>query len=365
MKTVVILVYRMGVGGAERLIVEDVHELMRVGYAVRLVTFAPESRHSFLSALPEGCTTEQIPFKGVLDIRALRLLARLLRDTSSDLILTHLWFANTVGRFAAQLAGLSSRVISFEHNVYDTVKTRKQFFIDWLLQGWCAKVVAVSESVKESLIRHGIRESRIVVVPNAVDSARFTQAPPSHIREKLNLADSFLYLYVGRLTKQKGVDVLLDAFAKIPASRGHAALLIAGQGEERAAREIQATALGIAPRVFFLGVRDDIPSLMKTADCFVLASRFEGHPMVGIEAMAAGMPIVITDFPTGLGIFHNRENAIIVPREDSQSLACAMEEIQTDTALRESLAAHAVVDAQSFAIGSHREAILACLTQKP
>ncbi len=127
--------------------------------------------------------------------------------------------------------------------------------------------------------------------------------------------------FAGRLIPQKAVDVLVEAFARL--SSGY--LLIAGEGKESPMLEQKAKDLGVSDRVFLLGLRDDIPGLMKAADCFVLPSRYEGLPIVVLEAMGAGLPVILSDFSAARGMLRDGQDGIIVPREDVAALAEAIE----------------------------------------
>jgi len=359
MKSVCIVVYRLAVGGAEQVVVEEIREFLRRGFTVRLITLCPERTHSLMPRVPESCKKDVIEFHSLFDWRALVTLARLFRETKPDIIITQMWFANTVGRIAARWAGAHTRVLAFEQNVYDKLelKSRKQFLVDRYLQGWCRRVAAASEAIKESLVRCGIEGRRVVVIHDAIDIARMTNATPSPIRAELGIIGAFVYLFVGRLVHQKGVDVLLNAFAQ----QESGVLLIAGDGEERVQLERQVDALGIAPRVFFLGVRHDIPSLMKAADCFVLASRLEGLGIVLIEAMACGIPVIATSVDGIPEAVEHGKSGILVPSEDPVALAVALRQISGDSNMRKSMGEKGVERAaRLFSIETHVTGILAC-----
>ena len=356
MKSVCIVIYHLGVGGAEKIVVDEIQEFLRRGMRVNLITLNPERPQSLMADVPEACTRDMIHFDSIFDWRSLRQLAHHFKMMQPDLIISQLWFANAVVRIAASMAGLSKRVVVFEQNVYDNLKTWKQFLLDRLLQRRCVNIVAVSSSVKDSLVRHGIRANRIVVVFNAIDVERFANATPVSIRDELGINDAFLYLSVGRLVEQKAFDVLLDAFAKQRAG----ILAIAGQGEDRSKLEAQVAELGIQDRVFFLGVRHDIPNLMKAADCFVLASRWEGFGIVFAEAMAAGLPVVASNVDGIREVIVNGETGLLVPPEKRDELSDALMRIQENKELRQHLSLKGLKRARDyFSIEKHVSAILA------
>ena len=356
MHTVVVLINNLAFGGAERLAVDQVNEMHRRGIRVILITLRKErGDKSFVSicTIPES-QRHYVPCASLFDWRAYSALMTILRLERPSIVITHLWFSNAVGRIAAYNVGVA-RIVSFEHNVYDAVKTWKQFLLDWVLQILSTNIIAVSSAVSRSLVRHGIQESRISVIENAIDLARYRDAPVSTIRDELMIRDAFLYLFVGRLIHQKGVDILLKAFAETKNS----ALLIVGEGNEAESLQEIVRTLHIANRVHFLGVRTDIPSLMKTADCFVLPSRWEGMPMVLLEALAVGMPIVVSDFASAREIVRDGQSGIIVPINDIQALSEALRLVATKSVIRGTSEQSGMEDAMRFSIQRHIDILLA------
>ncbi len=350
----VIIINRLGIGGAERLVVDEVNELFRRNIPVKLVTLKREKKDSYIGfcRIPERdriC----IPFKTLYDIRAWRMLIAFLRDQKPEVVFTHLWFSNLIGRVAAWIAGCP-RVISFEHNVYDVVKTRKQFLVDFLLQYLSARIVAVSDSVRSSLIARGISTHRIVLVYNGIDLSRYAEATPSTIRADLSLEDSFVFLYAGRLIHQKGVDLLIEAFAHVEG----AYLLIAGTGIDKAVLETKVRDLHLESRVFFLGVRNDVPKLMKSADCIVVPSRWEGIGIVLLEAMACGTPLIVSEFGAAGEAVKAGESALMVPLGNTEALADSMNWIRSDSLLQRKLSDGGIKAVQQFSIQKHIDTIL-------
>ncbi len=347
---IAICINKLVSAGAERLVVDQIHEFRRRGIEVNLITLAPErDGDSFMPLVDLPIHAKHlIAFRSLLDVRSWLALIRLLRREKPDVLFTHLWFANTIGRIVGTLVGI--RTISFEHNVYDGVKTRKQFLVDRFLQDWCFKIVAVSEAVRDSLVRHGIARSRIVIVENGIDLARYREAMPADIDTK----DEFMYLFIGRLVRQKGVDVLLRAFANV--KKG--VLLIVGEGDKRVALERLARDLGLGDRVRFLGIRKDVPALLKRSDCLVLPSRFEGLGIVLIEAFASGTSVVATNVPAVRSFIADGVNAILVPVEDADTLAHAMWRIQEDPSLRQVLQRKAAESLDRFSITNEVDVLL-------
>jgi starch synthase (maltosyl-transferring) len=142
----------------------------------------------------------------------------------------------------------------------------------------------------------GLPEQRLTVIPNGVDLARIDEAAPIE-KATLGLPETArIALFIGRLTHQKGVDVLLAAAREVLPAHPDWRLVLVGDGPERQAvlSTIQADPR-LATHAHWLGRRDDVPRLLRTADLLVLPSRWEGMPNVVLEAMAARCPVVATD----------------------------------------------------------------------
>jgi glycosyltransferase involved in cell wall biosynthesis len=140
-------------------------------------------------------------------------------------------------------------------------------------------------------------EGRITAFPNGFDFSRLTPSGArSAIRAELGVDEgAFLWVTAGRLDPQKGYDLLLDAMVDVRRSHPGVRLAIAGDGPERSVLAAQLARLDLSPGVALLGDRPDVPAILAAADGFVLSSRWEGLPMVLLEAAAAKLPIVCTD----------------------------------------------------------------------
>lgn len=148
-----------------------------------------------------------------------------------------------------------------------------------------------------------------------------------------------LVVAVGRLTRQKGYDVMLDALAQVR-RRVPARLWIVGPGADQPALERQAAALGVLDAVHFWGFQRNPFAFMAAADLFVLSSRWEGFANVVAEAMACGAPVVSTDCPHGPGeIIQDGVSGLLARNEDAGSLAAAMLRVLEDPQLAARLAA--------------------------
>jgi glycosyltransferase involved in cell wall biosynthesis len=194
-------------------------------------------------------------------------------------------------------------------------------------------------------------------IPNTV---RAIEPPHADMSAKRILA-------AGRLTPQKGFDYLIRAFTPVAAAHPDWELRICGAGRAQAQLEAGIAEAGLEDRIVLAGPSDDIPGEMSRASIYVLSSRFEGFPLVLIEAMAKGMAVVAFDCPTGpRDIVDDHRNGILVPEKDVPGLSAGMMEMIEDEELRRRCGAAAVDTAGDYtmaAIGPKWDAMLQELVQ--
>ena len=225
--------------------------------------------------------------------QAVHRLAATLRRLRPHLVQSFLFHANVATRLAAPLAGRPWVVSGIR--VAEREKRWHRTF-DRLTQRLACGMVCVSEDVRQfSVDEAGLDPARLVVIPNGIAVEPYDRALPA-AKADLGLAEATrVALFVGRMTKQKGVDHLLDAFGEITEEQPDWVLLLVGDGSLRAALEQKARDdPRLAGRVRFLGRRGDVPNLLKRADLLVLPSLWEGMPNVVLEAMAAGRAVCVT-----------------------------------------------------------------------
>ena len=138
---------------------------------------------------------------------------------------------------------------------------------------------------------------RVKMIENGVDVERFGFDPSARerIRRELGVEDAFVVGHVGRFAFQKNHEFLLEAFAAIRRRVDNARLLMVGEGALFEQTQERASRLGLEQDVIFYGASYDVAGLMQAMDLFALPSRFEGLPVVGVEAQAAGLPVIFSD----------------------------------------------------------------------
>jgi glycosyltransferase involved in cell wall biosynthesis len=267
-------------------------------------------------------------------------IARFLRETQPEIVHTFLLTASLYGRLAAMLARVPV-VIGSEHNIYHR-KRRHHALAERLLMHGTASVVVVAESVRDFYIRQVHADpTKVDVIRNAVDWAHLaTTRTRVDVRRTLDLPlDRPVAGMIGRLTEQKGHAILFDALAQTPALQ-NVHLIVAGDGDLRESLRNRAEALGLSPRVHFLGVRRDVGDLLNAIDVFVLPSLWEGLPLALILAMGAG-PVVATRVAGVPEVVEDGRTGLLVPPADAEALGRAVAHLVTDPAAGRRLADNA------------------------
>lgn len=163
-----------------------------------------------------------------------------------------------------------------------------------LLRSFAALVI-VAEAQREVLTRSGIRNERIHSIPNGVDTQRYSAQAPAAQRSEFGLPETaFLFGCVARLSPEKNIAALVDAVAALRADGADVALLLVGDGPERAALTERIRATGVADITRFAGVVPDTSRIYPMLDAFVLPSLTEGMPLAVLEAMACERPVIAT-----------------------------------------------------------------------
>lgn len=156
---------------------------------------------------------------------------------------------------------------------------------------------------------------------------------------------------LGRLSPEKGFDLLIDAFAILRQRQPDWRLVVAGDGPQKEALVRQTERLGIAERVAFVGLCANVVALFRQADIFALPSRSEGFPNTLCEAMTCGLPVVAADCPMGpREIVRDGIDGLLVPPNDAPALAHSIERLQIDSGLRSRLAARATEVERRFSV---------------
>lgn len=285
----------LGVGGAERQVVDLADNMARRGHEVLIVYLSGPclTRPDDQSIRVVGVGMRKSVFGTVRAIAALR---QILGEFRPDVVHAHMVHANLLMR-TTRLVCRIPRLICTAHNTNEGGRSRMLAYrlTDWLSD---ANTNVSQEAVDAFVAKGAVRPGRMHALSNGIDVRRFAPDPEARarLRETLGVTpDQRVLLAVGRLFQAKDYPNLLRAFESIAIRFPRTLLWVVGDGPLRASLDALTRELGISDRVVFLGIRSDVPALMNAADLFVLSSAWEGFGLVVAEAMACERVVVATD----------------------------------------------------------------------
>jgi len=270
---------------------------------------------------------------GEFSLRNLRFLSGLLRRDRPAIV-----FYNTPHPAAAGiLAGgrSSGRPIQVYARRVD-FPLRRNPFSRWKHNRMDA-CVAISGAVRDTLARGGFDSARITVIPEGFDLAKFDQAPASPLELP---GDGPVFGCLAALTPEKGVDVLVRAFARHVASGHQSRLWVAGAGHQSEELHRLAAGLGLGERIRWLGFRPDPAGLARAMDALVMPSRSEGFGRAALYAMAACRPGVASAVGGLLDVVGDGETGLLVPPGEDAALAAALDRLAARPDERQALGQH-------------------------
>jgi len=317
------------VGGLERVVHALASGQRAAGHRVVVAAVLGRSAadHPFVQPLVDAdVEVVPLPLAPRAYLRERAAVVGICRRVRPDVVHTHGHRVDVVDAGAARRLGLPTVTTvhgftggDWKNRLYERLQRRAFRRFD--------AVVAVSRPLAADLVRAGVPAGRLHMVPNAW-SGRGDTLPRDSARSALRVAPRQFHIgWVGRLTAEKGADVLLAALGHL----GDLPLSVSVLGDGRARHELEALAArrGVANRVHWFGSVPDAARLFAGFDVFVLSSRTEGTPIVLFEAMAAGTPIVATAVGGVPDVLSSRE-ALLVPSDDPVALADAVRCVWAD-----------------------------------
>jgi glycosyltransferase involved in cell wall biosynthesis len=266
------------------------------------------------------------------DLLALFKLYKLFRQFRPHIVHTHTAKAGFLGRVAARLAGVPYVVHTYHgHILYGYYGPLKNLLLRWLetFCGWLSTaIIAISAQVKDDLVRYGVAPAqKIHIIPLGLELDAFLNCEKHRgkFRSELNVASDIpLIGIVGRIFPIKNHRLFLEAAAKVHTRVPHARFVIVGDGILRADMEAYAKELNLTANVIFTGWRRDLTRIYADLTTLVISSDNEGTPVSAIEAMASGCAVVATRVGGLPDIITDGETGLLVPPQDSESLAAAI-----------------------------------------
>lgn len=350
---VLLVAAELGVGGAERMLVELAAHLRRRGDAVALVA-APGPLDADLA--PLGLDRHRLQDRGrrLSGVAAGALVvARAVRRFRPDAAYAVNVKATAMAWLGARIAGRRVPLVACFHGVAPADDRRAT-----LVLRRADRVACVADALAARLRRAGVPPERLAVIPNAVaPAAPLTPARRAALDAELGLDGGPVVATVGRLAPQKAQDRFVRAAAVVASARPDARFLIVGDGPLAGELGALAAALGLGDRLRLTGRRADARDLIARSDVLVLTSDWEGRPLVALEALAAGTPLVappvqglaeLLDAGAGLALADTDPQTVAagvlrVLDGDAEALRRAGRRAVAEHRLEDALAAHAAL----------------------
>jgi glycosyltransferase involved in cell wall biosynthesis len=333
-------------GGPDKTILKSPRFLASAGYRNLCAYMHPPDDPGFdqlrQKAAGWGAPLLSVPDRGPWDGRVLTRLLHICRQERVAIWHGHDYKSNLLGLLLRPFWPM--RLITTAHG-WGVHAGRAPLY--HRIDRWCLpfyeKVICVSSDLQEQCVSYGVRPDRCVLIENGIDLDEFSRRTDiAAAKQEVGLPPHRLLIgAVGRLSAEKGFDLLIQATAQLVQKGLDVALVIAGEGEQRPALEALITQSRCADRIRLLGYCADPRPLYEALDVFALSSVREGLPNVLLEAMALEVPVVATRIAGVPRLLRDSENGLLVEPGSVPELARGLERLLRDATLRERLRAAA------------------------
>lgn len=311
-----------------------------------LITVAKSDRHRYtveLASNPEGIWSDRAlvvadkfhpiphlinPVNPSQDFQALTEIVKLLKQKKFDIVHTHSSKAGILGRIAAKIVQVPVIVHTIHGFAFNDSMPfwQQQMYINLerVMSPFTNYFITVSELNRQQAAKLGILSlENSKTIYSGIDFEKLdSQTNLEETKQELNIHPEWkVILMVGRLDPQKAVHFLIKAFTEVVKQQPQTLLLLVGEGELQSQLENQAQELGIADKVRFLGVREDVPDIIKIADIFALSSLWEGLGRAMTEAMLLGKPVVVPNIYGIPEIVKHQDTGLLFAAGNTEELA--------------------------------------------
>jgi glycosyltransferase involved in cell wall biosynthesis len=263
----------------------------------------------------QGTSVRNLGMQRNTELPALLRLRRLIKEGRYDVVHAHLYRAQIYARPAARLAG-TPVVLTTEHSIGETHIERRKMTrgvraLYLASELFSDATIAVSDIVKDRLVRWGVRSGKITVIPNGVDTDElsFDAEARERVRTQFGISpETYVIGALGRLDPNKRVDLMMEAAAPMLGDR--CKILVIGRGEDQARLEAAAKRIGVTEHVIFGGYQSDTTAMLAAFDLYVAASLQETFGLSVLEALASGLPVLYTTCPALDGIQTERARMV-------------------------------------------------------
>ena len=349
-----VYVRELGRALAARGVAVDIFTRRQSADVADVVEYAPGARVVHVDAGPHRHVDKYDVLDYLPDFACGIQRFRALTGATYDLIHSHYWLSGRLGllfadRWSVPLVSTFHTLAQLKNRVAETAAEREQavrFEIERRTMAGSDRVVALTAVDRQQMVRHYGALAPIDIIPGGVDLARFSPRPRLEARDALGLEPgSRMVLFVGRIQRLKGLEVLLRAFARLGDLDARLVVVGGQRGTGHESREIGrvqhlAAKLGVEDRTRFVGAvaHERLPLYYSAADVTVMPSSYESFGLVAVESLACGTPVVATRVGGLSSVVRDGETGLLVPWRDAQLFADRLRQVLTDAPLRQRMA---------------------------
>jgi len=338
MRTVLHLIETVGIGGAERVVLDLVRRMDRRRW--RNIVVVPCDGWLLDRLVEEDIEVIVLEERSSFDIGFLTRVIRLARMRSADLIHSHLFGSAVRAGIVARFLGIPA--LGTIHGQVDVgAQERFRSLKLGIVRNGLRGVVFVSEPLRQSCLKTMRLDRRLTnVINNGVDGQLFAPGQNTALRTHWRISpQDFVVGIVARLQPVKGIGTFLAAAAILKAASPNYRFVIVGNGEEQHTRDLieLRDSLGLTEEVVFAGFRADVNDVMRAFDVYALTSISEGFSLSTIEAMASGVPVVATRCGGPEEILSDGQTGLLVENGSAPAVAKAVERLRLDPGERNRL----------------------------
>ena len=309
-------------GGAEHLMVDLLPRLRDFGNDVEIAVLYSKETAFYKQLAQSGIKIHAFSeAESVYSFKHIFRLKKLMKQF--DIVHTH----NTACQlFAAIGKNKNAKLVTTEHSTSTRRRKYKIFrYVDkWMYKRY-DKIICIAEPSEYSLRKYIGDKYPITTIHNGIDVRRFSEAP----KIDLGLSDNIIITMVAGFRYEKDQPTVIRAFSYLPENYH---LLLVGDGERRQEFELLINELGLKNRIHLLGLRNDVPQILKSSDVIVMSSHREGLSLSNVEGMSSGNPFIASDVE-GLREV-TKDYGVLFPHGDAKYLAQEIERLSTDTGYR-------------------------------
>ena len=339
-----------GVYGAESVILNLSQQMKKSSRYIPvvgcIVAHADSEDALYDAAIALGLEAVKIPINNSRLLSDLPAAATQLKNLNIDLIHSHGYKPSVFGfviRLMKKIPVIATCHLWFEPSK-GPLKMRAMIMLEKFFYRWFPKVIAVSEPIKNILLKSNLSSTQVDIVRNGVDipDQQFDSIEIQSLRSSLNISpNDFCVLNSARLTRQKAQWTLIKAASILKQQNENVRILIVGEGDLAEELRAQIEAEHVADYVQLLGFRRDVNKLLSLVDVFALPSIDEGMPMSLLEAAAARKPIISTLVGDIGKLIQHEHTGLVIPREDPAALAAAIVQLKKSSDFAQQLARNA------------------------